>query len=97
MASPTLNSAALLTGINDDALKQKSGAVNNKGALLMFDCICLSAAPFCAHHYMIIIGLIFRIPTAQAVKARVTVGIGFVGMGLAKVIVMAIDSLQSAD
>lgn len=41
---------------------------------------------------MIIIGLIFRIPRLQAVKAGVTVGIGFVGMGL--VIVMAIDSLS---
>ena len=41
---------------------------------------------------MIVIGLIFRIPWLQAIKAGVTVGIGFVGMGL--VIVMAIDSLS---
>lgn len=52
---------------------------------------CLSAAPFCAHHYDYH-RLNLRIPWLQAVKAGVTVGIGFVGMGL--VIVMAIDSLS---
>lgn len=41
---PTLNGAALLTGINDDALNQ--GAVNTiKGALCLITS-CLSAAPF---------------------------------------------------
>lgn len=43
---------------------------------------------------MFFIALIFRIPFLQAVKAGVTIGIGFVGMGL--VIVMAIDSLNPA-
>lgn len=43
---------------------------------------------------MFIIALIFRIPFLQAVKSGVTIGIGFIGMGL--VIVMAIDSLSPA-
>ncbi|WP_318373153.1 galactitol-specific PTS transporter subunit IIC [Enterobacter sp.] len=43
---------------------------------------------------MFIIALIFRIPFLQSVKAGVTIGIGFAGMGL--VIVMAIDSLSPA-
>lgn len=43
---------------------------------------------------MFVIALVFRIPFLQALKSGVTVGIGFVGMGL--VITMAIDSLSPA-
>lgn len=58
----------------------------------MFDYILSLGGTVFVPIIMIIIGLIFRIPWLQAVKAGVTVGIGFVGMGL--VIVMAIDSLS---
>lgn len=54
----------------------------------MFDYILSLGGTVFVPIIMIIIGLIFRIPWLQAVKAGVTVGIGFVGMGL--VIVMAI-------
>ncbi|MBK5142557.1 permease [Budviciaceae bacterium BWR-B9] len=58
----------------------------------MFDYILSLGGTVFVPMVMILIGLIFRIPVLQAVKAGVTVGIGFVGMGL--VIVMAIDSLS---
>lgn len=58
----------------------------------MFDYILSLGGTVFVPIIMIIIGLIFRIPWLQAVKAGVTVGIGFIGMGL--VIVMAIDSLS---
>ncbi|EAY0994112.1 permease [Salmonella enterica] len=58
----------------------------------MFDYILSLGGTVFVPIIMIITGLIFRIPWLQAVKAGVTVGIGFVGMGL--VIVMAIDSLS---
>ncbi len=57
----------------------------------MFDYILSLGGTVFVPIIMIIIGLIFRIPWLQAVKAGVTVGIGFVGMG--RVAVMAIDSL----
>ena len=58
----------------------------------MFDYILSLGGTVFVPIIMIVIGLIFRIPWLQAIKAGVTVGIGFVGMGL--VIVMAIDSLS---
>ncbi|WP_140182737.1 PTS sugar transporter subunit IIC SgcC [Providencia stuartii] len=58
----------------------------------MFDYILSLGGTVFVPIVMIIIGLIFRLPWLQAIKAGVTVGIGFVGMGL--VIVMAIDSLS---
>lgn len=58
----------------------------------MFDYILSLGGTVFVPIIMIVIGLIFRIPRLQAIKAGVTVGIGFVGMGL--VIVMAIDSLS---
>ena len=58
----------------------------------MFDYILSLGGTVFVPIVMIVIGLIFRIPLLQAIKAGVTVGIGFVGMGL--VIVMAIDSLS---
>ncbi|GKX55207.1 PTS system EIIC permease component [Leminorella grimontii] len=58
----------------------------------MFDYILSLGGTIFVPIVMIVIGLIFRIPLLQAIKAGVTVGIGFVGMGL--VIVMAIDSLS---
>ncbi len=58
----------------------------------MFDYILSLGGTVFVPIIMILIGLIFRIPVLQAVKAGVTVGVGFVGMGL--VIVMAIDSLN---
>lgn len=47
----------------------------------MFDYILSLGGTVFVPIIMIIIGLIFRIPWLQAVKAGVTVGIGFVGMG----------------
>ncbi|HDO1316707.1 PTS sugar transporter subunit IIC SgcC [Aeromonas veronii] len=58
----------------------------------MFDYILSLGGTIFVPIVMIIIGLIFKIPIFQAIKAGVTVGIGFIGMGL--VIVMAIDSLS---
>ncbi len=57
----------------------------------MFDYILSRRHRFCAHHYDYH-RLNLSYSRLQAVKAGVTVGIGFVGMGL--VIVAAIDSLS---
>lgn len=48
----------------------------------MFDYILSLGGTVFVPIIMIVIGLIFRIPWLQAIKAGVTVGIGFVGMGL---------------
>ncbi|EBT1744414.1 benzoate/H(+) symporter BenE family transporter [Salmonella enterica] len=81
--------AAMLAGILLRFGLQAFGTLN--GEFVMCGGMLLACTVF-VPIIMIIIGLIFRIPWLQAVKAGVTVGIGFVGMGL--VIVMAIDSLS---
>lgn len=58
----------------------------------MFDYILFFGGIVFVFIIMIVIGFIFRIFWLQAIKVGVTVGIGFVGMGL--VIVMAIDSFS---